>query len=69
MVVRLTEKGGFFRIVLLIATVVAWGDPDMLAEDLSEMRLAREATIRGNVDNSYFPPFQEGSSVVDPTLE
>jgi hypothetical protein len=68
-VVCLTEKGGFFRIVLLIATVVAWGDPDMLAEDLSEMRLAGEATIRSNVDNSYFPPFQEGSSVVDPTLE
>jgi hypothetical protein len=68
-VTRLTEKGGFFRIVLLIATVVAWGDSDMLAEDLSQVRLAGEATIRSNVDNSYFPPFQEGSGVVDPTLK
>jgi hypothetical protein len=68
-VVRLTEKGGFFRIVLLIATVVAWSDSDMLAEDLGQMCLAREATIRSNVDNAYFPLFQEGLSMVDPTLE
>jgi hypothetical protein len=68
-VLRLTEKGDFFRIVLLIATVVAWGDSDMLAEDLSQVRLAGEATIRSNVDNAYFRPFQEGPSVVGPTLE
>jgi len=41
----------------------------MLAEDLSQVRLAGEATIRGNVDNAYFPPFQQGPSVVGPTLE
>ena len=59
MVARLTEKGGFFRIVLLIATEVAWGDSDMLAEDLSQVRLAGEATRYSNVDNAYFPTFQE----------
>jgi hypothetical protein len=69
MAMRLTEKGRFFRILLLIATVVAWGDSDMLAEDLIQMRLAGETAIRSNVDNAYFPPFQEGSSVVDSTLE
>jgi len=50
--------------VLLIAAVVAWGDSDMLAGDLSQVRLAGEATIRSNVDNAYFRPFQEGPSVV-----
>jgi hypothetical protein len=66
---RLTEKGGFFRIVLLIAAIVAWGDSDMLAEDLRQVRLAGEAGIRSNVNNTYFPSFQEGSGVVDPTIK
>ena len=66
---RLTEKGGFFRIVLLIATILAWGDSDMLAEDLRQVRLAGEAGIRSNVNNTYFPSFQEGSGVVDTALQ
>jgi len=56
---RLTEKGGFFRIVLLIATVVAGRDTDMLAEDLTQVRLAGKATIRSNIDNAFSRPFQE----------
>jgi hypothetical protein len=66
---RLTEKGGFFRIVLLIATIVAWGDSDMLAEDLRQVRLAGEARIRSNVNDAYSLPFQERSGVFDPTLK
>jgi hypothetical protein len=55
--------------VLLIATVVAWSDTDVLAEDLSQVRLAGKATIRSNVDNAFSRPFQKGPSVVDPTLK
>jgi hypothetical protein len=66
---RLTEKGGFFRIVLLIATVLAWGDSDVLAEDLRQVRLAGEARIRSNVNNTYFSSFQEGSGVIDTALQ
>jgi hypothetical protein len=58
----------FFRIVLLIAAVVAWRDSDMLTEGLSQVRLAGETTICSNVNNTYFPPSQEGSSMIDPTL-
>ena len=56
--VRLTENRGFTRIVLLIATVAGWGDPDMLSEDLGQVCLAREAAICSNVNNAYLPPFQ-----------
>jgi hypothetical protein len=56
--VRLTEKRGFIRIVLLIATVAGWGDSDMLSEDLGQVCLAREAASCSNVNNAYFPPFQ-----------
>jgi sarcosine oxidase delta subunit len=55
--------------VLLIATVVAGGDTDMLVEDLSQVRLAGEATRRSNVYNAYFLTFQQRSGVIDPTLE
>jgi hypothetical protein len=55
--------------VLLIATVVTGGDSDMLAEDLTQVRLAGKATIRSNVDNAFSRPFQKGPSVVDPTLK
>jgi hypothetical protein len=54
--------------VLLIAAVVAWRDSDMLTEGLSQVRLAGETTICSNVNNTYFPPSQEGSSMIDPTL-
>ena len=55
--------------MLLIATVVAWSDTDVLAEDLSQVRLAGEATRCSNVNNAYFPTFQEGSGVVDTALQ
>jgi len=55
--------------VLLIATVVAGRDTDMLAEDLTQVRLAGKATIRSNIDNAFSRPFQESPSVVDPTLK
>jgi hypothetical protein len=41
----------------------------MVTEGLSQVRLAGEATICSNVNNAYFPPFQKGSSVVDPTFQ
>jgi hypothetical protein len=67
--VGLTENGDFFRIVLLSATIFGWRDAEVRAEDLSQVRLAGEATICRNVNNAYFPPFQKGSSMVDSALD
>lgn len=55
--------------MLLNAAVLRGSDSDTFTEDLGHVGLTGKATLCSDIDDLDVPPFQEGTSMLDPPLE